>query len=77
MEHQEQGLVLLCVDLLLGIGLVLAEEFRVQANVAGLVHAVDIAESSGNGEVWGDGSESLVYVVNVLGLSVECGVVNT
>lgn len=75
MEDEVEGL-LLAAELLLGIELVLVEEFGMEADVAGLVHAVDVAEGSGNGEVGADGREGRVDVPDVLGLGVEAGAVD-
>jgi hypothetical protein len=75
-EDEENGLVLLGAGLLLDVGLVLGEELGVEADVAGLVDTVNIAETSSNGEVGGDGGESVVDGENVLGLGVEGVVVN-
>jgi hypothetical protein len=81
-EHQEQRLLLLRADLLLGVGLVLAQELGVQLDVAGLVDTVDVPEASGDGEVGGNTDKGLVDIVDVLGLGVErvvvdAGVVDT
>lgn len=75
-EDEEDGLVLVGLDLLLDVGLVLGEELGVQADVAGLVDTVDVTETSGNGEVGGDGSEGLLDGEDVLGLGVEGVVVD-
>lgn len=76
MEDEEDGLVLLGLELLLDVGLVLGEELGVQADVAGLVDTVDVTETSGNGEVGGDGSEGLLDGEDVLGLGVQGVVVD-
>ena len=47
-----------------------------EADVAGLVDTVDVAEAGGDGEVGGDGREGVVDVPDVLGLGVERVVVN-
>ena len=52
-EDEEERLLLRSTNLLLGVGLVLAEELGVEFDVAGLVDTMDIAEASGNGEVGG------------------------
>ena len=75
MEDEEEGLLL--ARLLLGVHLMLVEQLRVETDVAGLVDAVDVAESSGDGEVGRDGGEGGVDVEDVLGLGVEAGVVDT
>lgn len=75
-EDEEDGLVLVGFDLLLDVGLVLGEELGVQADVAGLVHTVDVTETSGNGEVGGDGSKSLLDGEDILGLGVQGVVVD-
>lgn len=75
-EDEENGLVLLGANLLLDVLLVTREELGVELDVAGLVDTVNITETSGNGEVGGDGSESLVDGEDVLRLSVEGVVVN-
>jgi hypothetical protein len=51
--------------------LVLLEEFWPQLDVSWLVDAVDVTETSGNREEWRDLGQSLVDVVDVLGLGVE------
>jgi hypothetical protein len=51
--------------------LVLAEEFRVKLDITRLVDTMNIAESSSDREVWGDGGESLVDREDVFGLGVE------
>jgi hypothetical protein len=75
-EDEEDRLVLLGAGLLLDVGLVLGEEFGVEADIAGLVDTVNIAETSSNGEVGGDGGESVVDGEDVLGLGVEGVVVD-
>ena len=75
-EDQEERLVFLRADLFLGVCLVLSEQLWVQADVAGLVDAVDVAEAGGNGEVWRDAGEGGVDVVDVFGLRVERVVVD-
>ena len=76
MEDEENGLVLLRADLLLDVGLVLLEELRVEADVTGLVDAVDVSETGGDGEVGADGSKTVVDVEDVLWLGVEGVVVD-
>lgn len=75
-EDEVDGLVLVGADLLLDVGLVLAQKLGVQTDVAGLVDTVHITETSGNGEVGADGGESVVDGQDVLGLSVQGVVVN-
>ena len=45
-------------------------------DVAGLVDAMDVAETGGDGEVRGDGGEGLVNLEDILGLGVEGVVVD-
>ena len=47
-----------------------------QFDVARLIHAVDVAETSCDGEVWADGRQCLVDVVDILWLRVERVVVD-
>jgi hypothetical protein len=82
-EHEEHGgfglagsLEAAGGELLLDVGLVLAQELGVQLDVARLVDTVDVAEASSDGEVRGDGLEGLVDVPDILGLGVERGVVD-
>lgn len=75
-EDEEDGLVGGRANLLLDVFLVLAQQFRVQAHVTGLVDAVHVTETSGNGEVRANGGEGVVDGQNVLGLSVEGVVVD-
>ena len=77
MEDQEEGLVFLAVDLLLGIGLMLSEELRMQFNVSGLVHTMDISESRGDRKVGRNRGKSFVNLVDIFGLSVKGVVVDT
>jgi hypothetical protein len=75
-EDQENWLVLLGSDGILDILLVLAEKLRVELDVSGLVDTMDVSETSGDGEVWGDWLESLVDGEDVLRLSVKGVVVD-
>ena len=76
MEDEEEGLLLSIGELLLGVELVLVEEFGVKADVSGLVDTMDVAKGGGDGEVGADLGESGVDVPNVLGLGVEASVVD-
>lgn len=76
MEDEEEGLLFLATELPFGVGLMLVEQLGVEADVSGLVHAVNVAEGGGDGEVGGDGRESGVDVPNVLGLGVEARIVD-
>lgn len=76
MEDEEDGLVRGRAELLLDVFLVLGQQFGVQADVAGLVDAVHVAEASGDGEVGADGGEGVVDGEDVLGLGVERVVVD-
>ena len=62
-------------NLLGSVLLVVTEELGPEGNVSGLVDTVNISETSGNGEVGGDGVQSSVDVVDVWGLGVEGSVV--
>lgn len=75
-EDEVDGLVLSGLDGGLDVGLVLAEQLRVQLDVAGLVDTVDVAKTSSDGEVGGDGRKGVVDVEDVLGLGVEGVVVD-
>lgn len=75
-EDKENRLVLLGLDLLLDVVLVLLEENGLELDVSGLVDTVDVTEAGSDGEVRGDGGESLVDLVDVLGLGVEGVVVD-
>lgn len=63
-------------SLRLSVCLVLVEELGVEDDVAGLVHTMNVTESSGDGEVGADGGESGVDIEDVLGLGVETRVVD-
>lgn len=76
-KDQEEGLLLLRSDLLLSVRLVLSEKLRVQLDVAGLVHTVDVSESSGDGEVRRDRGEGSIDLIDILRLSVERVVIDT
>jgi hypothetical protein len=75
-EDESDGLVVLEALLLLNVLLVLLEELGAELDVARLVDTVDVAEAGGDGEVGGDGVESLVDLVDVLGLGVQGVVVD-
>lgn len=75
-EDEEDRLVILAIDLLLDIVLVLLEELRVELDVSWLVDTVDVTEAGSDGEVWGDGGQGLVDLVDVFWLGVESGVVH-
>jgi hypothetical protein len=92
-EHEEDWLVLLGIDLLLDVLLVLLEELWSELgqvskslkspayqikylDVSWLVHAVDVTETGGDGEIGRDSREALVDLVDVLRLGVQAVVVN-
>lgn len=70
-EDEEDGLVGGRVEFLLDVFLVFGQQLWVQAHVAGLVDAVNVAEASGDGEVRADRGEGVVDGEDVLGLGVE------
>lgn len=76
MEDQENWLVLLGVDLVLDELLMLAQQFRVKLDVAGLIHPMYVAEAGRDGEVRADGRERVVNVVDILRLGIKGVVVN-
>ena len=51
------------------------EEFGPEGDISRLVNTVNVSETSGNGEVGGDGVQSSVDIVDVWGLGVEGSVV--
>ena len=55
----------------------LGQKLWVELDISGLVHTVNISECSSNGEVRRDGGESSVDIIDVLGLSVKSGIVDT
>jgi hypothetical protein len=75
-EDEEDWLVLLGSYGVLNVLLVLAEQLWVQLDVSGFVNAVDVSETSGDGEVWGDWVEGLVDGKDILWLGVKGVVVN-
>lgn len=75
-EDKENWLLVLGAGLLNDVLLVLAQKLWVKLDVAWLVDTVNVTETSGDGEVWGDLGEGLVDLVDVLWLSVEGVVVN-
>lgn len=76
MEDQEDWLVFLCTNGLLDMGLVLAEKLWAELDVTWLVNTMNVTETSGNREVWGDWGKSLVNSKDILWLSVKGVVVN-
>jgi hypothetical protein len=75
-EDKEDGKVIISLELLLDISLMLAEEFRVQANVTRSIDTVDVTKSSGNGEEISDLREGLVDIPDILRLGIEGSVIN-
>jgi hypothetical protein len=69
-EYEEDGLVILALDLLLDELLVLLEQFRAELDVTRLVNTVDVTEASGDREVLGDLAQGLVDVKDVFRLGV-------
>jgi len=76
-EDKEERLVLRCANLLLGVGLMFAEELRMEMYISRLVDAVDVAKSGSNAEIGANGYECSVHIVDVLRLGVQRGVVDT
>ena len=76
-EDEHDGLVLGEVELLLDVLLGLAEDLRVQLDVTGSVHSVDVTEGSSDGEAGSDLTEGGVHLVDILGLGVQAGVLDT
>ena len=58
------------------MSLVLAKKLGLQLDVTWLVNTVNVTETSGNGEVWGDRRKGVVDVKDILGLCVEGVVVD-
>lgn len=78
MEDQEQWLVTtLALQLFTSEFLVLAQQFRSEDDVSGLVDTVDVTEGGGDGEVGGDGGQGLVDVEDFVWLGVQGVVVGT
>lgn len=77
MENQEERLVFLSIDLLLRVGLMLAQEFWMQADITGLVNSVNISKACSNGEVRRNRAKRLVHVVDILRLGIKGTVVNS
>ena len=73
MDSQRLGVGL--ANLLSSVLLVVTEEFGPESNISRLVNTVNVSETSGNGEVGGDGVQSSVDIVDVWGLGVEGSVV--
>lgn len=76
MEDQKDWSIVGGANLLLGVGLVLSKQFRVELDVSWLVDTVDVSEGGGNGEVLGDGGEGGIDIVDVFWLGVEGSIVN-
>lgn len=71
MHDEVERLVRVGAELLLGVGLVLAEALRLQGDVAGFIDTVDVAKGGGDGEHFANGREGLVDGVDLLGRRVE------
>jgi hypothetical protein len=77
-EDQEQGLLTaLALQLLTSEFLVLAQQFRSEGDVSGLVDTVDVTESGSDGEVGGDRGQGLVDLEDLVRLRVQRVVVGT
>jgi len=75
-EHKEDGLRILALELGGDKRLVLCQKVRLELDVSRLVDTVNIAESSCDTKVRRDGAEGLVNVPDILGLGVEGVVVD-
>jgi hypothetical protein len=72
-----QRFIILAVELFFGVGLVFAEEFGLEADVAWFVDTMDVSESSGDREVWSNGSESRIHIPDILWLSIQGSIIDT
>mmetsp|Transcript_1774 Transcript_1774/g.4851 ORF Transcript_1774/g.4851 Transcript_1774/m.4851 type:complete len:437 (-) Transcript_1774:18-1328(-) len=70
-HDQKDWLFHVRLELFLGVGLVLAEAFGLEADIAGLVDSVDIAKGGGNGEHVGNFGKSLVDIPHLFGAGVQ------
>lgn len=77
MENQEERLVFLSIDLLLRVGLMLAQEFWMQADITGLVNSVNISEACSNREIRRNRAKRLIDVVNIFRLGIKGTVVDS
>ena len=75
-KDQEDRLVLFRVDFVLDVFLMLSQQFRVELDVARLVHPMYVAKAGGDREVWADSRERVVDVVDIFWLGVKRVVVN-
>lgn len=76
MEDQEQRFIFLALDFLLRVRLMPPEQLRLQLDITGLIHTVDVSERGRDGEVWGYGGEGGVDLIDILGLGVQRAVVD-
>jgi hypothetical protein len=74
-KNHSQRLGVGLANLLSGVLLVVTKEFGSESDISRLVDTVNVSETSGNGEVGGDGVQSSVDIVNVWRLSVEGSIV--
>jgi hypothetical protein len=80
-EHQEpiisliknglQRFLVFGFEVFPGVGLMIAEEFRMETDVTRFVDTVDISESCSDGKVWANSSKGTVYIPDILWLSVQ------
>ncbi len=70
-EDKEDGLVRFGLCFFLNVGLVFAQEFRVELDVSGFVDAVNVTETGSDREVGRDGGQGFVDLVDVFWLGVE------
>ena len=76
LERGVQRLIFLAVELFFGVGLVFAEELGLEADVAWFVDTMDVSESSGDREVWSNGSESRIHIPDILWLSIQGSIID-
>jgi len=64
-HDEESRFVVVALDLFVDVGLVTGKELRAENNIAGFVHAVDVAKGSGDGEHGADDRQGFVNFVNL------------
>jgi hypothetical protein len=60
-----------------GVGLMFAEKFGMETDVAGFIDTMNVSESSGDGEIGTNFREIAIYVPNIFWLSIQRSVINS
>jgi hypothetical protein len=71
-----QRFIFLGAELFFGVGLMFAEKFRLETDIAWFVHTMDVSESSGDREVWSNFRKSLIHIPDILWLGIQGSIIH-